>query len=107
MPILATALTSYAVTKHGSGIHTVKGMMLSSCAWVSAASIFFACMIGSHFHQNTKGFHANCQRVMVRLPLEQQECYRRLAKACHPFGLRVGSFYVVNKLTIATVMDST
>ena len=107
MKVLGTVSGSicvYAIVKFGGVIHPVTEAMFGAIAVFQLSVLLFICMAGANFHDNTKRFHTNYEYVMMRMPMEAQKYYRKLAASCRPFGFTVGVYYVIKKITLASVL---
>ena len=107
MKVLTTVSVSmcvYGIIKFRGVIHPLLECMFGAIVNLEMMVLISVCMAGADFHDNTKRFHTNYGYVIMRLPLKAQMYYRKVATACLPYGFRVGSYYVIKKITLASVM---
>ena len=78
--------------------------MFGAIVQLQLAILLFVCVAGANFHDNTKRFRTNYGYVIMQLPMQTQIYYRKLVRACLPFGFRVGIYYVIKKITVASVL---
>ena len=102
---LATTMAIYTVIKFRGRIHPLLEVMFGIIACIQSSFLVMICIAGASFHDNTKRFRTNYGYVLMKFPLEAQKYSKRVLLACQPFGFRVGSYYVIKKITIASVIS--
>ena len=102
---LATTMTIYSVIKFRGRIHPLMEVMFGVTAYIMTSFLAMVCVAGASFHDNTKRFRTNYNYVLMKFPVETQKYYKRVLVACQPFGFRVGSYYVIKKITIGSVIS--
>lgn len=107
LSIMASAFLFFAAIKYGDSMQPALRIMVTSCGFFYLSILVYMCHVGAYFHECTKYFRTNYGEVIRKMPMGTRQYYGKAAKACVPFGFRVGGFYVIVKRTIETAMEMT